>query len=67
MPRNNTNLLPLDPVIDRTFRRNLKGSTQSYRGDGGGIHKPIRDYFQPTLLANQPGIMNVPSMSTTLN
>ena len=60
MPRDNTNLLPLDPEIERTCRRNLRAQINPTTEMEEEIPKAIRDYFQPTLQASQPGIMNVP-------
>ena len=53
-----TSILLLAPEIDRTFRRNLRAQ-HNPTGETEEIPKAIRDYFQPTLPANQPGIMNV--------
>jgi len=60
MPRDNTNLLPFDPEIERTCRRNLRAQLNQTTEMAEEIPKAIRDYFQPTLPASQPGIMNVP-------
>ena len=59
MPHDNTNILPLDLEIDRTYRRNLRAQHNHTEEMREEIPKAIQDYFQPTLPANQPGIMNV--------
>ena len=60
MPLDNNNLLPLDPDIDRTYRRNLRALHNQTEEMAEEIPKAIRDYFQSTLQANQPDIMNIP-------
>jgi len=60
MSRDNTNILPFDPEIERTCRRNLRVQHNHIEEMAEEIPKAIRDYFQPTLPENQPDIMNVP-------
>ena len=60
MPRDNTNLLPLDPKIDRMFRRNLRVQHNPTEEMAEEIPKATRDYFHSTLPTNQPDIMNMP-------
>jgi len=59
MSCDNSNLLPIDPEIDRTYRRNLRTQHNHIEEMAEEIPKVIQDYFQPTLLTNQPEIMNM--------